>query len=57
VFFNNHANGRAAVNAEAVEMLLKDRYGDAASEVIARPLPIVPARPERQLDLFAELES
>jgi uncharacterized protein YecE (DUF72 family) len=57
VFFNNHANGRAAVNAEAIEMLMEDRYGDAASDVIARPLPIVPARSKRQLDLFADRES
>jgi hypothetical protein len=38
-------------------MLLEDRYGDAASEVIARPLPVAAARPKRQLDLFADLES
>lgn len=37
VFFNNHANGKAAKNAEMMEMLLEERYGDAAAETIARP--------------------
>jgi uncharacterized protein YecE (DUF72 family) len=35
VFFNNHASGRAAKNAEMMEALLDDRYGDAAQDEIA----------------------
>lgn len=37
VFFNNHANGKAAKNAEMMELLLEERYGEAAEETIARP--------------------
>lgn len=37
VFFNNHANGKAAKNAEMMELLLEERYGDDAEEVIAAP--------------------
>lgn len=37
VMFNNHANGKAAKNAEMMELLLEDRYGDAAEETVARP--------------------
>lgn len=37
VFFNNHANGKAAKNAEMMELLLEERYGDAAGETVARP--------------------
>lgn len=37
VYFNNHANGKAAKNAEMMELLLEERYGDAAEETIARP--------------------
>jgi uncharacterized protein YecE (DUF72 family) len=54
VFFNNHASGRAAVNAEAIEVLLNDRYGEAAPDVVARPEPMPPSRGKRQLDLFAD---
>ena len=39
VFFNNHANGKAAKNAEMMELLLEDSYGPAAEEVVARPEP------------------
>jgi len=35
VFFNNHASGRAAKNAEMLEALLDDRYGPQAQETIA----------------------
>jgi uncharacterized protein YecE (DUF72 family) len=35
VFFNNHANGRAARNAEMIEALLDDRYGEEAQNIIA----------------------
>jgi uncharacterized protein YecE (DUF72 family) len=37
VFFNNHANGKAAKNAEMMELLLENRYGDAARDVVAEP--------------------
>jgi uncharacterized protein YecE (DUF72 family) len=37
VFFNNHANGKAAKNAEMMELLLEDAYGDDAEEVLAKP--------------------
>jgi uncharacterized protein YecE (DUF72 family) len=35
VFFNNHASGRAAQNAEMLEALLDERYGSASGEAIA----------------------
>jgi uncharacterized protein YecE (DUF72 family) len=35
VFFNNHASGRAAQNAEMLEALLDDRYGPQADETVA----------------------
>jgi uncharacterized protein YecE (DUF72 family) len=35
VFFNNHARGNAALNAEMMEALLDERYGDAAEEIVA----------------------
>ena len=35
VFFNNHAVGKAAQNAEMFEALLDERYGAAAGEAIA----------------------
>ncbi len=35
VFFNNHARGNAATNAEMLEALLDERYGDAADEIVA----------------------
>lgn len=37
VFFNNHASGKAAKNAEMMELLLEERYGDVAGEAIAHP--------------------
>jgi uncharacterized protein YecE (DUF72 family) len=37
VMFNNHANGKAAKNAEMMELLLEERYGNAAEETIAHP--------------------
>ncbi len=40
VFFNNHANGQAAGNAQLLEQLLEDRYGEAADGEIARPSQI-----------------
>ncbi|HEY1680023.1 MAG TPA: DUF72 domain-containing protein [Candidatus Tumulicola sp.] len=57
VFFNNHAAGRAATNAEAIEMLLDDRYGDAAATVVAHPPPAPPPKAKRQLGLFADLDA
>jgi uncharacterized protein YecE (DUF72 family) len=36
VFFNNHANGKAAVNAEMIQTLLDERYGSRAEEFVAR---------------------
>ncbi|MEO9171116.1 MAG: DUF72 domain-containing protein [Candidatus Baltobacteraceae bacterium] len=36
VFFNNHARGSAARNAEAFEALLEERFGDRAREIVAR---------------------
>lgn len=39
-FFNNHARGSAARNAEVFIDLLRERYGDAADEIIPeRPRP------------------
>jgi uncharacterized protein YecE (DUF72 family) len=35
VFFNNHANGKAAKNAEMMEALLDDRYGESAGNAVA----------------------
>ena len=35
VFFNNHARGNAANNAEMLEALLDERYGTAADDVVA----------------------
>lgn len=37
VFFNNHAVGNAAGNAELLETLLAARYGDAATEFVSLP--------------------
>jgi len=37
VMFNNHANGKAAKNAEMMEVLLEESYGDAAAEMVAKP--------------------
>ncbi|MBV8149132.1 MAG: DUF72 domain-containing protein [Candidatus Eremiobacteraeota bacterium] len=36
VFFNNHANGKSARNAEMMQALLEDRYGASADEAVAR---------------------
>ncbi|HZZ01210.1 MAG TPA: DUF72 domain-containing protein [Candidatus Baltobacteraceae bacterium] len=36
VMFNNHANGKAAKNAEMMEVLLEQSYGDAAPETVAK---------------------
>lgn len=36
VFFNNHARGNAAGNAQLMEALLADRYGETAERVLAR---------------------
>ncbi len=38
-FFNNHARGNAARNAEAFVDLLRERYGDAADEFVPRRTP------------------
>jgi uncharacterized protein YecE (DUF72 family) len=45
VFFNNHANGKAAKNAEMMEALLAQRYGDDAGEFVARPSTAGPEQP------------
>lgn len=44
-FFNNHAAGKAAGNAEMLEALLEERYGDAAAASVARPLASLPVQP------------
>jgi uncharacterized protein YecE (DUF72 family) len=46
-FFNNHARGNAARNAELFIDLLRERYGDAADEIIPERL-----RPPGQASLF-----
>jgi uncharacterized protein YecE (DUF72 family) len=48
VFFNNHANGKSAKNAEMMEALLDERYGESAGAAVAhagRGLPEQPALP------------
>lgn len=45
VFFNNHARGRAANNAQMFESLLEERYGDAAEEVLVRAPGGMPDQP------------
>ncbi len=45
VFFNNHARGRAASNAEVLVALLEERYGDAADEVLLRAPGGMPDQP------------
>jgi uncharacterized protein YecE (DUF72 family) len=37
VYFNNHANGKAAKNAQMMEQLLRERYGDEAPAILAQP--------------------
>jgi uncharacterized protein YecE (DUF72 family) len=46
VFFNNHAEGQAAGNAEMIEALLEERYGDAAGDVLALPAAPPPMQTE-----------
>lgn len=46
-FFNNHARGNAARNAEMFVDMLRERYGDAADAVLQRQ-----ARPPAQDSLF-----
>jgi uncharacterized protein YecE (DUF72 family) len=50
-FFNNHASGRAAHNAEMLEALLDDRYGPAAAEAVAHAAG---GEPEQAPLAFAE---
>ena len=38
-FFNNHARGNAARNAEVFVDLLRERYGDAADDFVAKRVP------------------
>ena len=45
VFFNNHACGKAAGNAESFERLLEERYGEASAATIARPPAPPPVQP------------
>lgn len=45
-FFNNHANGRAAQDAEMLTALLAERYGESAGEVLATAERDVPAQAE-----------
>jgi uncharacterized protein YecE (DUF72 family) len=47
VFFNNHANGQAPRNAEAILSLLDERYGERAREFVAHAPPA--AGPEQAL--------
>ena len=51
VFFNNHASGRAAQNAEMLEALLDDRYGPLAEESVAHAAG---GSPEQTPFAFAE---
>ncbi|MDQ2873218.1 MAG: DUF72 domain-containing protein [Candidatus Eremiobacteraeota bacterium] len=44
-FFNNHARGGAAQNAEALEALLELRYGSHASAALAQPAVRLPDQP------------
>jgi uncharacterized protein YecE (DUF72 family) len=46
-FFNNHARGNAARNAEAFIDLLRERYGAAADDFVAKRTP-----PPSQRSLF-----
>lgn len=43
-FFNNHARGKAAGNAELFGRLLEERYGEAAAAAIARPVSRLPVQ-------------
>jgi uncharacterized protein YecE (DUF72 family) len=45
VFFNNHASGRAAQNAEMLEALLDERYGTIAQECVAHARGGTPEQP------------
>ena len=45
VFFNNHARGSAARNAEALEALLEEQYGPAAAGILARAAGDTPTQP------------
>ena len=45
VFFNNHADGHAARDAEMLGALLADRYGDQAHETLATAAGDVPVQP------------
>ncbi|HTU81085.1 MAG TPA: DUF72 domain-containing protein [Candidatus Acidoferrales bacterium] len=56
-FFNNHADGKAAQNAEMFEALLDDAYGDEAPNVVARaPAGVDVARdsPQQAFDFGLE---
>ncbi len=46
VFFNNHADGHAARDAEMLGALLMERYGERAGETLAMAAGDVPAQPE-----------
>jgi uncharacterized protein YecE (DUF72 family) len=45
VFFNNHARGQAARNAQVMEALLEERYGEASPEVMASVSPVAAEQP------------
>lgn len=53
-FFNNHARGNAAQNAEMFEKLLRERFGEMWEEALAQP-PEVERMPEA-LSLFDQTE-
>ncbi len=54
VFFNNHARGSAARNAETLEALIEERFGASAGEIVARAQggnpqqDMLPGMPERE---------
>ena len=45
VFFNNHAFGGAPSNAEMIETLLAERYGDAVDDHVALTHDMPPVQP------------
>jgi uncharacterized protein YecE (DUF72 family) len=45
VFFNNHANGKSARNAEMMEALLDERFGEDAGRAVARAKGGLPEQP------------
>ena len=50
VFFNNHANGKSARNAEMMQALLDDRYGESARAAVAHAAGGLPEQPGFQFN-------